>query len=90
MWKFEFSRESVKAIEKLDTETVNLIKKRIKDIGSWLDNRDASYIDIKKLKGKWEGYYRLRVRNIRIILTINSNDNLIRIHDIGFRSGIYK
>ena len=89
MWKYEFSRDSIKALEKLDSATVNLLKNRIKSIGVWLDGEDSIHADVKKLKGKWEGFYRLRVREIRVLFTIDYQAKLIRIHSIGFRGNIY-
>lgn len=89
MWEYEFSKDSIKALERLDSETVSLLKSRIKSIGPWLDGEDSLHADIKKLKGKWEGFYRLRVREIRIIFMFDNKNRLIRIHDIGFRGGIY-
>lgn len=64
MWKYEFSKESIKVLENLDTKTANLLKKKIKNIGRWLDNRETLHADMKKLKGRWEGFYRLRVGKI--------------------------
>ena len=90
MWEYEFSRDSIKTLEKLDSATVNLLKSKIKSIGVWLDGEDISHADIKKLKGKWEGFYRLRVREMRVIFIFDERKKLIRIHEIGFRSDIYK
>jgi mRNA interferase RelE/StbE len=47
-------------------------------------------LDIKKLKGQWDGYFRLRVGQIRVIFTvIDSEIEILLIQDIGFRGGIY-
>ena len=89
MWKYEFSRDSIKTLERLDSATVNLLKNRIRNIGIWLDGEDSLHADIKKLKGKWEGFYRLRVREIRVLFAIDYQEKLIRIHSIGFRDNIY-
>jgi mRNA-degrading endonuclease RelE of RelBE toxin-antitoxin system len=53
MWKYEFSKESIKVLENLDTKTANLVKEKIKNIGRWLDSKESLRADIKKLKGKW-------------------------------------
>jgi mRNA interferase RelE/StbE len=90
MWKYEFSKESIKVLENLDTKTANSVKKKIKNIGRWLDNKESLRADIKKLKGKWEGFYRLRVGKIRALLSIDDRNELIKVHGIGFRGDVYK
>jgi len=89
MWKYEFSRESIKVLENLDTKTANSLKKKIKNIGMWLDNRENLQADIKKLKGKWKGFYRLRVGKIRALLSIDDKNELIKVHGIRFRGDVY-
>jgi mRNA interferase RelE/StbE len=90
MWEYEFSKDSIKALERLDSETVSLLKNKVKSIGSWLDGGDRLHADIKKLKGKWEGFYRLRVREIRVIFTFDNRSKTIKVCEIGFRGDIYK
>ena len=47
-------------------------------------------LDIKKLKGQWDGYFRLRVGQIRVIFTVmDSEIEILLIQDIGFRGGVY-
>ncbi len=45
---------------------------------------------IKRLKGNWKGYYRLRLGDIRIVFLIDYNRKEILIYDIGFRKNIYR
>jgi len=47
-------------------------------------------LDIKKMKGEWNGFYRLRINQIRIIFTINFDSKDIEIYAIGNRGDIYK
>jgi mRNA interferase RelE/StbE len=47
-------------------------------------------IDIMKLKGNWEGYYRLRKGKLRIIFEVNKNDKIIYVERIDFRGEVYK
>jgi len=90
MWEYEFSKESIKALEGLNTKTRDLVKKKIKNIGEWLDNRDFLQVDVKKLKGRWKGFYRLRIGRIRVIITIDEKNELIRVYEMGFRGDVYK
>ncbi len=90
MWEYEFSKKSVKALEGLNTKNRNLVKKKIKNIGEWLSNRDLLQVDIKRLKGRWKEFYRLRIGKIRIIIAIDEKNEVIRVYEIGFRGDVYK
>jgi mRNA interferase RelE/StbE len=47
-------------------------------------------LDIKKLKGDWDGFFRLRVGKIRIIFTVDSDANELLVYEIDFRGDVYK
>jgi mRNA interferase RelE/StbE len=47
-------------------------------------------IDLKKLAGKLEGYYRLRIGNVRIILKFDFKIKIIFVKKVDFRENIYK
>lgn len=47
-------------------------------------------IDIKKMKGEWEGFYRIRKGKIRIIAEFDFDDATIFIEVIDWRGGAYK
>ena len=52
---------------------------------------DDSSIDLKKLKGKYRGSFRIRRGDTRIIFTIKKEDLLtVFVHDIAFRGNVYK
>jgi mRNA interferase RelE/StbE len=47
-------------------------------------------IDIKKLKGKWEGFYRIRSGRIRIILEFEFEFQRAYVEAIDWRGRVYK
>lgn len=47
-------------------------------------------LDIKKLKGNWQGFIRMRVGKIRVIFTINDGQNELLVYAIDFRGDVYK
>lgn len=47
-------------------------------------------LDIKKLKGKWEGFYRIKSGKIRILLSIDIDADILFIERVGFRGDVYK
>jgi mRNA interferase RelE/StbE len=46
-------------------------------------------IDIRKMKGLWEGFYRIRKGKWRIIAEFNFDANSVFIEDIDWRGNIY-
>lgn len=52
-------------------------------------NGETVSINIISLKGEWEGYYRIRKGDIRIIILIDEQNKHIKVHDINFRGNIY-
>ncbi|GCL42956.1 type II toxin-antitoxin system RelE family toxin [Dolichospermum planctonicum] len=47
-------------------------------------------LDIKTLEGEWQGFLRMRVGKIRIIFTVDIEQDELQIYEIGFRGDIYK
>lgn len=46
-------------------------------------------LDIKKLKGNWQGFFRIRVGQSRIIFTVSIEEELIYVYDICVRGDAY-
>lgn len=86
-WNLEYSSRAYDFIQKHRIhekikETINIYIQRI--------NGSNINIDIKKLKGEWTGYHRIRKGKIRIILKTDINNKTIYIDVIDFRGNIYK
>lgn len=47
-------------------------------------------VDVKKLKGKWAGFCRIRKGKLRIIAEFDFDDTSIFIEEIDWRGGAYK
>jgi len=45
---------------------------------------------VKKLKGSWTGYYRIRKGKIRIIFDVDYKNKTVFIEKIDFRGDVYK
>lgn len=90
MWKTQFSKNAIKKINKIDNSDLIIIKNKIKNLQNWFNNTEDLSIDLKKLKGKWKDFYRIKSRKIRILLKIDKNKKLISIYDVGYRRDIYK
>jgi mRNA-degrading endonuclease RelE of RelBE toxin-antitoxin system len=68
-----------------DDEILSMIEKFI-DYSKGLDIN----IDIKRMKGKWKGYHRIRIGNIRMLLRMNRKEKTIFIDRIDYRDSVYK
>ncbi|OIO50269.1 hypothetical protein COS21_01805 [bacterium (Candidatus Gribaldobacteria) CG02_land_8_20_14_3_00_41_15] len=87
-WQISLSKDAEKflAKNKLPKENIfEIIRKSIKK----LQGEDVN-VDIKKLKGEWQGFYRSRVGKIRIIAEFDFNNCLVFIENIDYRGGVYK
>ena len=89
MWTYSFSKSSLKFLEQIDREAKERIKARLLELGDYLEGKSPASVDIKRLKGKWGGFYRLRVGRVRIILSFDRQEKVMRVYDIGFRGDIY-
>jgi len=68
-----------------DDKILTLMKKFI----DYLHGKDEN-IDVKKMKGHWKGYHRIRIGKTRIILKTDFEKKVIFIDRIDFRGNIYK
>lgn len=88
MWQIELSRRVDKFAKKeniKDDEILTLVKKVI-DYSKGLDEN----IDVKKMKGKWKGYHRIKIGKIRMILRIDFKNKIAFIDKIDFRGDVYR
>jgi len=87
-WQISLSKDAEKflAKNKLPKENIfEIIRKSIKK----LQGEDIN-VDIKKLKGEWQGFYRSRVGKIRLIAEFDFDNYLVFIENIDYRGGVYK
>ncbi|MBI2612426.1 hypothetical protein HYW59_01250 [Candidatus Kaiserbacteria bacterium] len=47
-------------------------------------------VNIKRLTGAWEGFYRIRIRKVRIIFSIDTQARTIFVDVIDFRGSAYR
>ncbi len=88
MWEIRISKQADKFMKQnniKDEEIVELVKKLINFLKGEEEN-----IDIKKLKGDWKGYYRVKRGKKRIILKLDFDIKIVFIDKIDFRGDAYK
>ena len=89
----KFRKSAIKFIESADSQTTANIRQKLNQLVSSIKNQSIipfNDLDIKKMKGNWEGYYRLRIGKIRVIFIVDLTLGDIEIYNIGFRGDVYK
>jgi len=86
-WEISFSREAEKFMKR-----ENLRSKTITEIINFLRRMkgESVSVDVKKLKGDWEGFYRIRKGRLRIIFDLDFDEHQIYVSRIDHRGEVYK
>jgi len=88
VWKIDLSKQADKFIEKeniKEDEILSLIRRFI-NYSKGLDEN----VDVKKMKGKWKGYHRIKIGKVRMILKVDFKERQILVDRIDYRGRVYK
>ena len=92
-YRIEFHRRAKKELDKLDHQTkIFIVKSLDLFIQSYDDLYERQMIErgnIRQLKGEWQGFYRLRLRNYRVIYEKINDRLVIHIVRIAHRKEVY-
>ena len=85
MFELFFHKKAQKSYKNIDKSIIRKFNKAIENlkINPYLGK------DIKKLKGKLTGKYRLRIGSFRVVYRVEKERNIILIESVGGRGGIY-
>ena len=89
----EFSKSAIKFLKNLSRQQESRIKSKVLLLRTSLEEKGTlpfDELDIKKLKGAWQGFYRIRSGQSRIIFTFRLEAEKIYIYDICFRGDAYR
>ncbi|MDP3260627.1 MAG: hypothetical protein Q8M34_08590 [Thermodesulfovibrionales bacterium] len=86
-WNIEYSKRADDFIEGHGIKDV--VRESIKNFILKITGLNIN-IDVKKLKGEWAGYYRIRKGKIRIILKPRIESKSIFVDVVDFRGNVYK
>jgi mRNA interferase RelE/StbE len=89
----KFRKNAIKFLEKANLEDTEKIQEKISQLLAFVEEQAIipfTELDIKKMKGEWEGFYRLRIGKIRIVFTVNTQSGEVEIFTIGARGDVYK
>jgi mRNA interferase RelE/StbE len=89
----KFRREAIKFLQKIPPDDVLRIRLQLNQLMTSMEEQGIipfTELDIKKMRGDWEGFYRIRIGKIRVIFTLTANSKDIEVYTIGFRGDVYK
>ena len=89
----KFRKQAVKFLQKIDPENAQKIRQQLNQLAISIEQKSIipfTELDIKKMKGDWQGFYRLRINQIRLIFRVDFDSKDIEIYAIGNRGDIYK
>ena len=87
-WRIETSKNAEKFLEKNEL-TIEEIKELVIKTIRYFQGEGIN-VDIRKLKGKWKGFYRVRIGRIRIIAEFDFENSVVFIEEIDWRGNAYK
>ena len=87
-WRVDFSADSLKFLIRNKIDEIFIVEK-IKFALRKFQGENVN-VNIKKLGGEWDGFYRIRFGKLRIILEFQFEFCRVYIEKIDWRGNIYK
>ncbi|WP_456371274.1 type II toxin-antitoxin system RelE family toxin [Thermodesulfatator atlanticus] len=81
MWKFKYRKQAFIFLKE------NNLLEKIRD--KLIEFLKGERVDVKRLKGEWKGFLRLRIGRVRVIFRLDPENKVIEIYKAGFRGKIY-
>ena len=90
-WVIKYHKDAKRFLKKLDENRRNLILNKLNELKDCFQEGviPVRRLDIRKLKGKWEGFLRLRVGDFRVIFRVDVSRKTILVYHIHFRGKVY-
>ncbi|MBO3754205.1 MAG: type II toxin-antitoxin system RelE/ParE family toxin [Candidatus Brockarchaeota archaeon] len=91
-WKIRIHRRALKFLDEIPEEERKLVEDKLNNLLKNLESGTLLHtrLDVKKLKGTWEGFLRLRVGKIRVIFKIEIENKEVLIYNIHYRGQAYR
>ena len=90
--KLVLSKNAIKFLKKISVKESEKIKNKISFLLSLSEKSESiiyEELDVKPLKGDWEGFSRLRIGKVRVIFTVDLIQDELLVYAIDFRGDIY-
>ena len=91
-WQVKIHRKAYRFLESLPEDRRRIVEEMLRELVEALERGVLPYhrLDIRKLRGEWKGFLRLRVGDIRVIFRIDFENKVIYIYNIHYRKHAYK
>ena len=91
-WQVRIHRKAHRFLEDLPEDRRRLVEEKLRELVEALEHGILPYrrLDIRRLRGKWEGFLRLRVGNIRVIFRLDFENKIVYVYNIHHRKSAYK
>jgi len=86
-WTIEYSKRAIVFVEEHGIK--DNVRDLIRSFALKITGANIN-IDARKLKGDWDGYYRIRKGKVRIILKVDGKLKTIFIDIVDFRGSVYR
>ncbi|MDL1973431.1 MAG: type II toxin-antitoxin system RelE/ParE family toxin [Deltaproteobacteria bacterium] len=86
MSKVIVHRRAANYLKRLPRNRKNRVKKTLERVGK----NPLGFADVRRMSGKWAGYHRIRLGDIRMIYWFGEEDDIVYVDHIGPRGDIYK
>ena len=89
----KFRKQAVKFLQKANSENVAKIQNQLNQLLIAIEQQGIipfTELDIKKMRGDWEGFYRLRVGKMRVIFIVDFDSAELEVYTVGTRGDVYK
>ncbi len=86
-WDIQYSRDADQFIDKQNIraevrEQLEFFLRKMKG--------EPINVDVKKLKGEWKGYLRIRKGKLRVIFSVDFRERVLYVERVDFRGKAYK
>ena len=88
MWEITLTRQTEKFLEK-EHISEDRILSLVKDFIKYCRSEQVN-LDVRKMKGRWKGYHRIRTGKIRMILKMDVEHRTIVVDRVDYRGNVYR
>jgi len=85
-WSIDYSKSARKFID--EQRIIEDVRELLRKLLLRIKGEEAN-LDLKKLRGKWEGYLRIRQGKVRIVLKVYKGEKRIFVERVDFRGSVY-
>ena len=88
----KFRKQAIKFLQKDSDEDVARIQGALRQLIITVEEQGIipfNDLDIKKMKGEWESFYRLRVGENRVVFTVRIDSDEVDVYTTGARGDVY-